>query len=406
LDEARRGLYVGSLSEPIGHRLLGDQSSGIFVPNGPGVDQGHLLFVRQHTLMAMAFDADTRQLSGEPVTVARSVSFTNNPPQIAAFADSNGTLMYLANSRPDLQLVWYDRSGKELVRGAMAGQANGVSLAADNKRVAFRRTDAQGLSSLWVHDLERDQEIRVTRPPLIATTALLSPDGQHVAFVRAGAGASAIYRKSVMGGTEEILLEASSTGRATSDWTRDDRWLVYTESDPKTGSDIWLLPDPLKPSADRKPVAWLRTPAMESQGQISPDGRWLAYCSDESGRFQIYLRAFADGAPAPVTTWLASGVSAREPRWRADGKELFWIEVVSGTTRVKLMSAPVSQGPNPVGTPRILFEYETVLILPQGNQFSFATSADGQRFVVNGLSTPARPVLEMILNWRPTPSAR
>jgi serine/threonine protein kinase len=406
LDEARRGLYVGSIGDPVGHRLLGDQSSGIFVPNGPGSELGHLLFVRQQTLMAVAFDAATRQLSGEPMTVARSVGFTNTFPQIAAFSDSNGTLMYLANSRPDLQLVWYDRSGKELARGAMAGQTNGIALAADGKRVAFRRTDAQGLSSLWVHDLERDQEIRVTTPPLIATTALLSPDGQRAAFVRAGAGASAIYVKSVMGGSEEIVLPASTSGRSTSDWSRDNRWLVYTETDPKTGADIWILPDPSQSSANRTPVPWLRTPSIESQGQISPDGRWLAYCSDESGRLQVYLRPFTGGAAAPETKWPASGVSGREPRWRSDGKELFWIEGVPGTTRTKLMSAPIGQAPNPVGAPRMLFEYETFLILPQGNQFSFAPSPDGQRFVVNVLSTPARPVLEMILNWGPTQHAR
>ena len=122
-DEGRRGLYVASLSDPIGQRLLADQSSGVFVPNGPGLDQGHLLFVRQQTLMAVAFDAETRQLSGEPVVVATSVSFTNHAPQIAAFADSNGTLMYLANSRPDLQLAWYDRSGKE--HGPRCGGGSG-----------------------------------------------------------------------------------------------------------------------------------------------------------------------------------------------------------------------------------------------------------------------------------------
>ena len=115
------GCTCASLSDPIGQRLLGDQSSGIFVPNGPGQDQGHLLFLRDQTLMAVSFDARTRQLSGEPATVAPSVAFTNPAPQIAAFADTNGNLMYLANSRPDLQLIWYDRSGKELARGSRDG---------------------------------------------------------------------------------------------------------------------------------------------------------------------------------------------------------------------------------------------------------------------------------------------
>jgi Tol biopolymer transport system component len=403
LDEARRGVFVASLGDPIGRRLLADQSSAIFVPNGPGANQGHLLFVREQALMAAAFDASSRQLSGEPVTVARPVSFTNATPQIAAFADANGTLMYLANSRPDRQLVWYDRSGKELVRAGVVGQASGVSLAPDGKRVVFRRTDAQALTSLWVQDLERDHEIRLTTPPLSPGAAVLSPDGQRAAFVASG---RAMHIRSVTGGSEEVLLPAGTNARATSDWTRDDRWLVYTEIDPKTGADIWLLTNPSRPSADRKPTAWLRTPSLESQGQISPDGRWLAYCSDESGRLQVYLRPFAGAAPAPDIKWPASAFSGREPRWRADSKELFWVESVAGTTRSKLMAAPIGRAPNPVGVPRALFEFETVIIVPQGNQFSYAPSADGQRFVINVLATDARPSLDVILNWGRTQSAR
>jgi dipeptidyl aminopeptidase/acylaminoacyl peptidase len=362
-----------------------------------------LLFLRDQTLMAMSFDAQTRQLSGEPAVVAPSVAFTNPAPKIAAFADTNGNVMYLANSRPDLQLIWYDRSGKELARGAVTGQPTGISLSGDGNRVAFRRI-AQSATSLWVQDLERGHEMRVTAPPLSPNTALLAPNGQRVAFVAAGVGAAAIYTKGVVGGSEEMLLPSGPNGRTPSDWTRDDRWLVYTENDPKTGADIWLLADPLTPGADRKPVAWLRTPAGESQGQISPDGRWLAYWSDESGRFQVYLRPFTGAVPATDTKWVVSGPSAREPRWRGDGKELFWIEVIPGTTRTRLMAAAIGQAPNPVGKPQALFEFQTFVILPQGNQFSYAPSDDGQRFVMNAQSTPARPTLDLILNWGQTQS--
>jgi Tol biopolymer transport system component len=404
-DDTRRGLYVASTSDPDGQRLLGDQSSGIFAPNGPGQDQGHLLFLRDQTLMAVPFDARTRQLSGEPAAVAQSVAFTNPPPKIAAFADTSGNLMYLANSRPDLQLIWYDRSGRELARGAVTGQSNGISLSGDGKRVVFRRT-VQSTASLWVEDLERGHERRVTAPPLSPGAALLSPDGQRVVFARAGDGGTAIYTKGVVGGSDEMLLQPGQNGRAPSDWTRDDRWLVYTEDDPKTGADIWLLADPLKPGADPKPVAWLRTPAGESQGQISPDGRWLAYWSDESGRFQVYLRPFTGAAPATDTKWVVSGPGAREPRWRGDGKELFWIEVIPGTTRTRLMAAPIGQAPNPLGKPQALFEFQTFVMLPQGNYFSYAPSDDGQRFVMSAESTPAQPTLDLILNWGQTQSSR
>jgi eukaryotic-like serine/threonine-protein kinase len=404
-EEARRGLYVASLADPIGRRLLPDQSSGLFVPNGPGSKQGHLLFVREQALMAAAFDTASLQLSDEPVKVADHVSFTNTASQIAAFADTNGTLMYLANSRPDRQLVWYDRSGKELARGPMTGQTNGVSLAPDGKRLAFGRADAQGLNSLWLQDRERNQETRLTTPPLSPGAAVLSPDGQHVVFAAAGVAAQAMYIKSVTGGAEDVLLHGGTNGQAPSDWSRYDRWLVYTEIDPKTGGDLWLLADPSKPSADIKPIAWLGTPAIESQGQISPDGRWLAYCSDESGRLQVYLRPFTGAAPAPDTKWPVSA-SGREPRWRADGKELFYVESVTGTSRLKLMSVPIGRAPNPTGIPKLLFEFQAVLTVPQANVFVYSPSADGQRFLINVPSKEARPSLEVILNWGQTRSGK
>jgi serine/threonine protein kinase/Tol biopolymer transport system component len=402
LDEDRRGLYVASLADPIGRRLLGDQSSGIFVPNAPGATHGYLLFVREQALMAVGFDAGLQQMSGDPVPVARPVSFTNAAPQIAAFADANGSLMYLLNSRPDKQLVWVDRSGKGVGRAAMTNQGGGVSLASDGKRVAFGRTDAQVLSSLWVQDFERDQEIRITTPTPSSTNGpVLSPNGQHVAFAVAGER-SGIVVKSITGASEEILLQGSAS--RPSDWSRDDRWLVYTQTDAKTGDDIWLFPDPAKPSADRKPVAWLRTQALEAQGQVSPDGRWLAYCSDESGRLQIYLRPFSGGSPAPDTKWQVA--PGREPRWRADSKELFWVESSQSTTRAKVMSAPIGSAPNPVGVRRMLFEFDPVLRLPQSNVFSYVPSGNGEQFLLNVPSTDARPSLDFVLNWGQTQGRR
>jgi hypothetical protein len=311
----------------------------------------------------------------------------------------NGKFQGVGNGGWAGNIMWVDRSGKEVGRAAITGQGFGVSLSPDGKRIACGRTDTQVQSSLWVQDLERDQEIRITRSRLSAGAAVVSPDGQRVAFAATGA---AIRIKSVTAESEEILLKSSAA--RPSDWSRDGRWLVYTDVDPKTGNDIWLLPNPGKPSADRKPVAWLRTPALETQGQISPDGRWLAYCSDESGRLQIYLRPFGGGSQAPDTKWQVA--PGREPRWRADGKELFWLQSGQATVRLKLMSAPIAATPNPVGTPRTLFEFEAELILPQGNVFAYAPSADGQRFVVNVASSDARPSLDFILNWGQTQGRR
>jgi serine/threonine protein kinase len=407
-DEARRGLYVASLGDPNGRRLLTDPSSAVFVPNGPGLNQGRLLFVREQTLMGQPFDAASLQLSGEPVTVADHVSFTATPPQIAVSADTNGTLMYLANSRPERQMVWYDRSGIELGRAAMTGQGRGVSLAPDGKRVVFERTDAQGLmsglESLWAQDLELNRETRLTSPPLSSGSAVWSPDGQRVAFYGTRAGAQGIYVKNVNSGKEDLLL-AGSNPLVPSDWARDDHSLVYTELNPKTGADIWLLADPSKPSADRKPVPLLRTPSLESQGQISPDGKWLAYVSNESGAEQVYLRPFAGAAPTSDTKAQVSTVQGREPRWRGDGKELFYLES-TGNRRFKMMSVPIGTATNPAGTPKLVFEFQSNSTVVEANEFLYSPAADGQRFLINVFATDEQPSLEVILNWGRTASGK
>jgi serine/threonine protein kinase/Tol biopolymer transport system component len=403
-DEARRGLYVASLSDAGGRRLLADQSSGIFVPSVPGSHLGRLLFVRELTLMAQTFDATSLVLSGEPVTVARPVGFTFSAPQIAASADANGTLMYLLNGRPDRQLVWYDRSGTARGRGATIGSGTGtsVALAPDGKRVAFRRTDSQGVTSLWMEDLERNLETRLTTPPVVPGAAVWSPDGQRVAFGATGAGASGIYVKSVNGGTEKMLLPGSSP-LTVSDWSRDGHWLVFTENNPKTGGDIWRLAEPSRSVDGQTPVPLVRTPAIESEGQISADGKWLAYVSDESGTDQVYLRPFGGPSSASGTTWQVSNASEHgaEPRWRADGRELFYLDGI-GVDGHKMMAVPIGAGPNPVGTPKALFQFWSIQTVPQANSFLYAPAPDGQRFLVNVNLTEAQPSLDVILNWGAT----
>ena len=402
-DETRRGLYVASLGDPDGRRLLADASSALFVPSGPGSARGHLVFLREQKLMAQSFDATARQLSGEPVMVATQVSFAFTPLQIAASADDNGTLMYLTNGRPDRQLIWYSRSGAELGRAARIGPVLGasVSLAPDGRRVAFRRSDAQGLSSLWLQDLERNQETRLTTPPINPGAAVWSPDGQRVAFGVPPPAAGGLYVKSLNGGKEELILPGTDA-LAPSDWSRDGRWLVYTENNSKTGADIWILADPLKPSADRKPVPLVRGPSLESQGQISPDGKWLAYSSNESGISEVYLRPLNGAVLASAAAWQVSNSGGSEARWRSDGRELFFLQSVGGTPRFRVFSVPISTAPNPAGTPKPLFEFQAIGTIQQLNVFLYSPSPDGQRFLVNGFVSDAPPSLDVVLNWGST----
>ena len=144
----------------------------------------------------------------------------------------------------------------------------------------------------------------------------------------------------------------------------------------------------------------------ESQGQISPDGKWLAYYSDESGTEQVYLRPFAGAWPAPDTKWQVSTLRGKEPRWRADGKELFCLENVLGTRRNRVMAVPTGVVPNPAGAPRSLFEIQSLTTVAQQNQFLYSPAPDGQRFLINVYAAEAQPSLEVILNWGGTPTSR
>jgi Tol biopolymer transport system component len=207
--------------------------------------------------------------------------------------------------------------------------------------------------------------------------------------------------KTVNGGKEELILQGSET-LTPSDWSRDGRFLVYTENNSKTGADIWLLADPLKPLADHKPVPLVRGPSLESQGQISPDGKWLAYSSNESGISEVYLRPLSGSELASAAAWQVSNSGGAEARWRSDGRELFFLQSVGGTSRYRVFSVPIGSAPNPVGTPKPMFEFQAIGTIQQINVFLYSPSPDGQRFLVNGFVSDAPPSLDVVLNWGST----
>ena len=180
-----------------------------------------------------------------------------------------------------------------------------------------------------------------------------------------------------------------------SDWSRDGRFAVYSEVHPKTLADIWVLADPLNASNARKTTPYLVTPFQESQAQISPDGRWVAYASNESGGFAVYVSRF----PIAGETRRISPGLGREPRWRRDGRELYYL---SGTSdRYKMMAVPVETSALELrlGAETALFDVRIYNIVPQSNIFQYSPSSDGQRFLVNALTSDAEPTLNVISNW-------
>jgi hypothetical protein len=222
-------------------------------------------------------------------------------------------------------------------------------------------------------------------------------------FGGAGAapGSSAIFVAPAAGGAATSLVEVARPVVDTADWSRTGNAIVYTAITAETGADIWMLPLSGRQAAGQ-PIPLLQSSANESEGQLSPDGKWLAYFSDEAGQGQIYLRRFgADGRLTAGRWQVSNAARGMNARWRADSKELFYLDLPGASRTAQLLAVPIGDEPDPVGTPLPLFDIRTPSPPPQDNRFIYAPSANGQRFLVNVFASRLNPSLEIIFNWSP-----
>jgi Tol biopolymer transport system component len=276
---------------------------------------------------------------------------------------------------------------------AALNSTNMVMLDANNLFLA-QTTYADNNRDVWAIDVARGVPSRISFYPGSDWTPVWSPDGTLVAF----SSVKGLYLKDASGSTKEELVSEVENGndKVPSDWSRDGRYLTYTEVDPSNRGDIWYLADPLNKSGDRKPVKFQGTAAIESQGQLSPDGRWLAYTSNESGNNNVYVRPF----PSGPGRWKVSGDGEnREPRWRRDGKELFFLEGAVGNMRLITVAVQSgAPGDFQAGAPQVLFEFRNTGSGPERNRFLYSPSADGQRFLLLFPQTWL-PTVNVISNW-------
>jgi Tol biopolymer transport system component len=383
---------IGSLDSPDRRTLLENPDS-ITV----GHSQGHVLFLRGTTLMAQPLDEQRLRLSGEAVPIADSIRTGGQPPlvQFGLFAVSeNGVLIYQSGtSLVGGQLVWLDRSGKEVGTLGQRGTYSDVELSPDGKRAAVSLFNLeQRAGDIWVFDVDRNVPARLTFDPTDDHTPIWSPDGNRLAFVSQKGDAFSIYQKAANGTGSTDLLLADNREKYVFNWAADgrDQFIVFITGT-RQDADVSVLPL----SADRKPVSYLHG-LSAGPGNLSHDGRWFTYQSAESGQTDVYVAPF----PSASEKVRISGAGGAQPRWSRDGKELFYLAPSEQRGPLAtLMAVPVNgNGPDfRVGTPQALFAFR-----PAGTRYVYDVSPDGQRFLVNRQAEEEAAVpspITVVVNW-------
>jgi serine/threonine-protein kinase len=383
VEAAGAGIYLGTLDAPAIKRLLAADTAGLYLP------PGWLLYVEQGPLLARRFNPLRSDLTGEPVTVADSVGQDAGRFVGAFSVSATGVVAYRsAGGGIRRQLTWFDRSGKVLGTLGAPDESNlfDPALSPDGRRAAVERT-VQGNTDIWIVD-----GVRTTRFTFDAgqdTSVQWSPDGSRIAFQSTRKDTNDFFERPSNGAAGEKVIFESPESKTLSDWSRDGRFLLYTRLDPNMSNDIWAL----ALSGDRKPFPVVETRFDERGGHLSPDGRWISYNSNVSGRSEIYVRPFpGPGAPSQIST--AGGSTSR---WRQDGSELYYVSLDG-----KLMAVPITTKGATLepGTPVPLFQIRSELGagVVRGQ---YAVAPDG-RFLVNVTTGDSTTFpITLLLNWHP-----
>ena len=354
---------------------------------------GHLLFAQLGgTLMAVPFDPERLNATGAPVPVVEGVRQSGSSGATHYGVSATGSLVYVPGGVQAAQrtLVWVDRKGLEQALPAPARAYLNPRLSPDGQRVAARIRDSESAYNIWVYELARNTLTRLTSHGSVNLMGAWTPDGKRITFDSNKDGPFNLFWQlaDFSGSPERLIsdeyLQPQKTFQAPTSWSRDGQLLAFTDNSPTTGSDIWVLR-----ISDRKAQPFLRTSSNESAPKFAPDGRWLAYVSDESSRDEIYVQPY----PGPGGKKQISAEGGTEPVWNPNGRELFYR---SGN---KMMAVDTSSNTSlgfTAGTPRMLFELP---YLPTAN---YDVSPDGQRFLMLKPTEQAQAAptqINVVLNW-------
>lgn len=367
-DAVTHELFVGSLDGAAPQRIAAVDSRAAFA-------DGHLLFVRDGTLLAQPFDPESLRLTGQATALVSNLHYFRNTG-LASFSVSQNGLLAWCSVRPPVRLAWLDRGGIEVGSIGTLPGTDGGRLSSDGKRYAVGIVDpAQGVSDIWIHDLARESRDRVTFKLVDETNPVWGTDGTIYFRGDGGGGPPDIFKLSPGQTGPQIVYRGPGVNEP-HDVSPDGKWLLFIDYTPPVGADIQALPL----TAPGSPRPFMATPFQELSPRFSPDGRLVAYSSDVSGRAEVYVRPF-EGTTPPISISRAGGT---RPRWRPDGKELFFLAPGG-----RLMGVTVS---GEFGVPRMLFQAVGAL--------DYEIGPDGTRFLMHLNERPNEPPVRLLVNWR------
>lgn len=382
--KANDAIYAGALGSKEQQRLAASNSNSAYV------SPGYLVFSQSGTLMAQRFDVDRLQLIGEPFAVADS-EYLSAVARTLFSVSQNGVLVYQTGSSTSSELQWFNRGGKPLsVIGTPAQYAN-PRISPDGHKLAVNIDDPQSNPGIWLFNLEDGVRSRFTFDPASAEeTPIWSPDGARVLWMSQRNGGLDFYVKAATGsgGEEPVTRSSPNLIGLPTDWSRDGQFLLYTRARADWNLQMTVLP--LR--GDRKPFAFVHSQSSEKEGQFSPDGRWVAYSSNESARWEVYVAPF----PGPGGKYQISTEGGQQPRWRRDGKELFFLSPDKKLMAVSVKAGAIFEFREPVA----LFQTRAREALSSEEAFTYDVSPDGQRFLINVNPEGSNPPpLNIVLNW-------
>jgi serine/threonine protein kinase len=378
---ASNAVYFASLDGRENRQLFRSESNAIYA-------DGFILFARGDQLMAQRFDASSGVLSGASASVVKGIANDVSTWHMDASASPNGLLVFSSGGSADWELIWSDRNGKFI--GTVADKLTNLftaRLSPQGDRIALQIDNAQ--SDVWVQDIARGVRTRLTFGPVANQAPVWSPDGKWITYNSARNGHSQLYRKHSDGsGDEEILLEESADGLIPDDWSRDGKSLLYSRS---LGMDWEIRMLPLEGDRKSYVVVPHAITTITSRPHISPNGRWIAYPSAESGASEVYVAAFGGGQGK----WQVSASGGEQPQWSRDGKELFYVDPT-----FNVYSVPVSEAGSALqfGTPKVM--------IPSANWSApsvfFDLTPDGKKILLDRVEQQVTQSVTIVTNFTST----